>query len=68
MPIDLSVVGTVHSHPGPENWPSDADLHLFGSYGSTHIITCLPFDRQSWQAYDHAGRKVKPGSTLIIEL
>jgi proteasome lid subunit RPN8/RPN11 len=59
MPIDLSVVGTVHSHPGPENRPSDEDLHLFGSYGSTHIITCLPFDRHSWQAYDHAGRKVK---------
>ena len=59
MPIDLSVVGTVHSHPGPSNQPSDEDLHLFGSYGSTHIITCLPYDDRSWQAYDHSGRPVK---------
>lgn len=58
MPIDLSVVGTVHSHPGPSNRPSDEDLHLFGNFGNTHIITCLPYDRRSWQAYDHKGQKV----------
>lgn len=55
LPIDLSVVGTVHSHPGPSNRPSDEDLHLFGSYGNTHIITCLPFDMKSWRAYDFKG-------------
>jgi proteasome lid subunit RPN8/RPN11 len=59
MPIDLSVVGTVHSHPGPSNRPSAADIHLFGNYGSTHVITCLPFDMSSWQAYDYKGDKVK---------
>ncbi len=58
LPIDLSVVGTVHSHPGPSNRPSDEDLHLFGSFGSTHIITCLPYDRGSWQAYDREGRRI----------
>lgn len=59
LPIDLSVVGTVHSHPGPSNRPSDEDLHLFGNFGSTHIITCLPYDMRSWQAYDRNGRKVE---------
>ncbi|MDW5563894.1 MAG: Mov34/MPN/PAD-1 family protein [Methanomassiliicoccus sp.] len=58
LPIDLSVVGTVHSHPGPSNRPSDADLHLFGNFGNTHIITCLPFDKRSWRAYDRNGREV----------
>lgn len=59
MPIDLSVVGTVHSHPGPSNRPSSADLHLFSSYGSTHIITCLPYDMSSWRAYDYKGDVIK---------
>jgi proteasome lid subunit RPN8/RPN11 len=59
MPIDFSVVGTVHSHPGPSNRPSAEDLHLFGNFGSTHIITCLPYDWRSWQAYDREGRPVK---------
>ena len=47
MPIDLSVIGTVHSHPGYSNRPSDHDLALFGRFGNTHIITCLPFDMLS---------------------
>jgi proteasome lid subunit RPN8/RPN11 len=59
LPIDLSVVGTVHSHPGPSNRPSAEDLHLFGTFGSTHIITCLPYDRRSWRAYDRDGRPVE---------
>ncbi|MBI0582893.1 MAG: Mov34/MPN/PAD-1 family protein [Methanomassiliicoccus sp.] len=59
LPIDLSVVGTVHSHPGPSNRPSNEDVHLFGNFGSTHIITCLPYDRRSWQAYDRSGRPVE---------
>lgn len=59
LPIDLSVVGSVHSHPGYSNRPSDEDLHLFGSFGGTHIITCLPFDMASWRCYDHSGREVQ---------
>lgn len=58
MPIDFSVVGTVHSHPGPSNRPSDEDLHLFSNFGNTHIITCLPYDRRSWQPYDREGAKI----------
>lgn len=59
LPIDFTVVGTVHSHPGFSNRPSSADLNLFRHYGSLHIITCMPFDEKSWQAYDHEGQKVR---------
>jgi proteasome lid subunit RPN8/RPN11 len=59
LPIDLSVVGTVHSHPSRSNRPSRADLDLFGRFGSTHIITCLPYDTKSWRAYNYDGRPVE---------
>ncbi len=59
LPIDLSVVGTVHSHPGPSNRPSDEDLHLFGRFGNTHIITCMPFNLKSWRAYNYRGDLVE---------
>ncbi|HPR98326.1 MAG TPA: Mov34/MPN/PAD-1 family protein [Methanomassiliicoccales archaeon] len=59
MPIDYSVVGTVHSHPGYSNRPSREDLELFRRYGYVHIITCLPYDEGSWRAYDGQGRRMQ---------
>jgi len=59
LPIDFSVVGTVHSHPSYSNHPSEADLALFGRFGNTHIITCLPFDLNSWQVYDYNGKAIE---------
>ncbi|HNX48120.1 MAG TPA: Mov34/MPN/PAD-1 family protein [Methanomassiliicoccales archaeon] len=59
MPIDFSVVGTVHSHPGYSNRPSREDLELFRRYGYVHIITCLPYDEGSWRAYDGQGRRMQ---------
>jgi len=59
LPIDFSVVGSVHSHPGTSSRPSEADLHLFGSFGNTHIITCLPYNMGSWRCYDYNGRPVE---------
>lgn len=57
LPIDFTVVGTVHSHPSGECYPSDADLDLFRRYGWIHIIVCSPFDRESWAAFDGRGRE-----------
>ncbi len=57
LPIDFTVVGTVHSHPSGECYPSDADLDLFRRYGWIHIIVCNPFDRDSWAAFDGAGNE-----------
>jgi proteasome lid subunit RPN8/RPN11 len=59
LPIDYSVVGTVHSHPGHYNRPSDADLQFFSHFGGVHIITCLPFDETSWKAYNSNGERVE---------
>ena len=38
LPIDFSIVGTVHSHPSGIPIPSHADLELFDKYGRIHII------------------------------
>ena len=56
LPVDASVVGTVHSHPSANYWPSGADLELFDRFGRVHIICCYPFSLTDWQAYDGRGR------------
>lgn len=55
MPVDFSVKGTVHSHPGSVPRPSGADLELFRKYGSMHIIIAEPYTPQTWRAYDGRG-------------
>jgi proteasome lid subunit RPN8/RPN11 len=55
VPIDFSVVGTVHTHPSHSCRPSGADLEFFRKYGWVHIIACMPFDRRSWACYDAMG-------------
>jgi len=59
LPIDYSVAGSVHSHPGYSNRPSSQDLIFFSHFGSVHIITCLPFDETSWKAYDLNGERIE---------
>ncbi len=55
LPADLTVVGTVHSHPSGALRPSDADLRLFRSWGRRHLILGAPFGVGSWRAYDGNG-------------
>jgi proteasome lid subunit RPN8/RPN11 len=55
LPIDLSIIGTVHSHPSGIPLPSRADLELFDKYGKVHIIVATPFNQLSWRAYSYAG-------------
>ncbi len=55
LPIDFSVVGTVHSHPGPEATPSPEDLAFFQRIGHLHIIVAHPFDNASWRAWSRSG-------------
>ncbi|MBQ7978899.1 MAG: Mov34/MPN/PAD-1 family protein [Candidatus Methanomethylophilaceae archaeon] len=54
-PIDYSIAGSAHSHPGFSNQPSDADKDFFSNMGGVHFITCQPYDRNSWKAYDSHG-------------
>ncbi|MCG2718028.1 MAG: Mov34/MPN/PAD-1 family protein [Nanoarchaeota archaeon] len=58
-PIDFTIVGSVHSHPSYSFHPSGPDLRLFEIFGHTHIITCMPYDYDSWCAYDHYGSKIE---------
>ncbi len=58
-PVDFSLVGTVHSHPGYSNEPSDEDLDYFSNMGGIHIITCMPYDEKSWKAYNSMGEHVE---------
>ena len=59
LPIDYSIVGTVHSHPSPSNKPSKEDLQMFFKYGKVHIIVAMPYNEKSWKAYDWNGREIE---------
>lgn len=58
LPIDLTIVGTVHSHPSFSARPSGADLELFRKHGRVHIIAANPFNEASWKAYDFNGEEI----------
>jgi len=59
LPIDYSIVGTVHSHPSPFVIPSEADLSLFDRFGKIHIIVASPFNENSWRAYNYMGKELE---------
>jgi proteasome lid subunit RPN8/RPN11 len=59
LPVDFSIVGTVHSHPSGSCRPSDADLNLWQHYGWVHMIVCRPYDKSSWRAYRSGGDRVE---------
>ena len=52
------VYGTVHSHPGWSNRPSEADRRLFGKQGWFHLIICEPYTRASIVAYGKQGEPI----------
>jgi len=58
MPIDLTIVGSAHSHPTPNTTPSEADLNLFSNSGQVHLIVGYPYDMESWQAYARDGQAI----------
>ncbi|MGB6501497.1 MAG: Mov34/MPN/PAD-1 family protein [Thermoplasmata archaeon] len=59
LPADLTIVGTVHSHPSGALHPSEADLRLFRGWGLRHLIVGAPFTQGAWRAYDGNGREVR---------
>ena len=59
LPVDRTINGSLHSHPSPHPYPSDADFELFEKYGMVHIILGHPFGPDDWRAYDHTGVPTK---------
>jgi proteasome lid subunit RPN8/RPN11 len=56
LPIDFSIVGTVHSHPSGNLMPSPADLNSF--WGSVLMIVAFPFTGKNVALYNHKGEKL----------
>lgn len=58
FPIGMRVFGSVHSHPGPSNQPSRADLLFFSRHGAVHLIIKTPYAVSDIAAYDMNGRRI----------
>ena len=56
LPLTTKAIGTVHSHPTPNNIPSGQDIRLFNKGGIVHMIIAYPFTEQSLACYDLNGR------------
>jgi len=59
VPFDRKIVGTLHSHPNSFNKPSLTDLQNFAKFGEIHLITCPPFDLDSFSAFDNYGNRLE---------
>lgn len=58
LPIDTSIVGTVHSHPSNNGSPSGGDLNFFSHYGKVHIIVRYPYERTDYFFYSRDGESL----------
>jgi proteasome lid subunit RPN8/RPN11 len=58
LPMDFSVVGTVHSHPSGNVAPSDVDVNHF--FGRILMIVGFPFvNTQNVAVYNSRGEKLR---------
>lgn len=65
MPLKTDAVGSIHSHPGPSNRPSNADKIFFGKNGYFHLIICRPYTASNIAAYDAFG---EPMNYSVVDL
>jgi len=57
LPIDFSIVGTIHSHPSGSLTPSAGDLN--NSMGKVIIIVAFPFQgEENVAAYNRDGKRL----------
>jgi proteasome lid subunit RPN8/RPN11 len=57
LPMDFSIVGTVHSHPSGNLSPSNTDLNHF--FGVILMIVAFPFrNEEHVAAYNRSGEKL----------
>ena len=44
VPMDKTIIGSVHSHPTKDNKPSKTDLTYFQKKGEIHLIVGYPYE------------------------
>ena len=57
IPFDPKIVGSVHSHPSPNPFPSSGDLNTFSKFGEIHLIIAHPFNLSTVRAFDRDGEE-----------
>jgi len=56
LPMGLSYIGSVHSHPHLTVMkPSEQDLFMFSKTGDCHIISFYPYEEHCWSCYNSRG-------------
>ena len=58
LPMTTSIIGTVHSHPGGNTHPSEADRTLFRRFGYVHAIIGEPYRPQDIRFYSKNGEQI----------
>jgi len=56
---DKTFYGSVHSHPGLSNRPSNADRAFFRKIGIINIIISRPYTQDCIRFYNHEGEEIK---------
>lgn len=52
-------IGSVHSHPGGENFPSRQDLRTFNKNGVIHFIIKTPYKKENIKCFGLDGKELK---------
>lgn len=58
LPVTINYAGSVHSHPSPNNSPSQEDLLFFSKTGTYHLIVAFPFTDDTIAAYNNKGERI----------
>ncbi|MDD5148690.1 MAG: Mov34/MPN/PAD-1 family protein [Candidatus ainarchaeum sp.] len=58
LPFDKGIIGSVHSHPSPDNRPSSADKRFFKKTGEIHLIIGYPFTINNIRAFNAEGKQI----------
>jgi len=57
LPLDPSIIGSLHSHPSGSPKPSIRDLHNI--FGIVMVILAYPYNLSSTSAYDKSGKLLR---------
>jgi proteasome lid subunit RPN8/RPN11 len=58
LPLDLSIIGTMHSHPSGTFYPSTTDMNKF--YGKIMIIVAYPYEsEEDFAVFNREGKRLK---------